>query len=190
MAIVITGKQIDLGESLKETIQSEVETLINTMLEGDVDVTVTVLKDASSQFKTDIQVHVGRQLDVHCIGTDIDAHKSVLQAVEKLQKQLRRYKTRLREKRRKKDDHAQVAEKIQKFILQTQAEDTHEENPLVIAEMETEIHTLSVGDAVMKMDLSPNPALVFRNAANGELNVVYKRADGNIGWIDPSLKLA
>lgn len=190
MGIVITGKQIDLGDSLRSTIQNDLEALIHRYLEGSIDATVTVTKDANHHFKTDIQLHVGRHFDVHCVGGDDDPHKSVAFALGKVEAQLRRYKTRLVEKRRKKDDHAAIAEKVQKFVIRAQEEDTHDDNPLVIAEMVSEIHTLTVGDAVMKMDLSQNPALVFKNAANGQINVIFKRADGHIGWIDPSLKLS
>lgn len=189
MAIVITGKQIDLGDSLKQSIQDELVLIVTRYLDGDIDATVTVTKDSQHHFKTDVQLHVGRHFDVHCIGGDEDPYKSASQAMGKLEKQLRRYKTRLIEKKRHKDDHSKISEKIQKFIIEAQTEDTSDSNPLIIAEMMSEIHTLSVGDAVMQMDLSASPALIFRNAANGELNVVFKRADGNIGWIDPSLKL-
>lgn len=190
MGIIITGKQIDLGDSLKSSIQTDIENIVSKHLEGEIDANITVTKDAVHHFKTDIRVHVGRGMDVHCVGGDEDPHKSVAQAMTKLEAQLRRYKTRLVEKRRKKDDHAHIAERVQKYVIQAQQEDTADDNPLIIAETATEIHTLSVGDAVMQMDLSSNPALVFRNAANGQLNVVFKRSDGHIGWIDPSLKLA
>jgi hypothetical protein len=147
-----------------------------------------VTKDAHHHFKTDIQIHVGKSFEVHCSGGDNDVHRSVNHALDKLSTQLKRYKTRLIEKRRHKDSHVQIAEKVQKFIIQTQAEDTHDDNPVIIAEMDSDILTLSVGDAVMKMDLAGLPVLLFRNASNNQLNVVYKRSDGNIGWVDPSLK--
>lgn len=190
MAIIITGKQIDLGESLTDSIRSDIESVVGKHFDGEVEANVTVTKDSVSHFKTDILVHIGRHIDIHCVGGDDDPHKSAAAAISKLETQIRRYKTRLIEKRRKKDDHSQIAEKVQKFIVEAQKEDTHDDNPVIIAELASEIHSLSVGDAVMKLDLSAHPALVFRNVNSGELNVVFRRADGNIGWIDPSLKLA
>jgi ribosomal subunit interface protein len=190
MTVVITGKQIDLGDSLRNTIEAEIEGVVSRHLDGKIDASITVTKDAQHHYKTDIQLHVNRNLDIHCVGKDNDIHKSVSAAIEKLETQLRRYKTRLHEKRRHKDTHEDTAERVQKYVIQKQIDDTADENPLIIAESISEIHTLSVGDAVMKMDLSQNPVMLFKNAANGQLNVVFMRPDGNIGWIDPSLKLA
>jgi hypothetical protein len=102
---------------------------------------------------------------------------------------MRRYKTRLRDRKRGLD-HEQIAERVQKYVIKPQEEDTHDDNPLIIAETSSEIHTLSVGDAVMHMDLANSPVVLFRNAANGEINIVYRRPDGHVGWVDPSRKLA
>ncbi|MBA4249076.1 MAG: ribosomal subunit interface protein [Candidatus Puniceispirillum sp.] len=189
MAIVISGKQMDLGESLRSHIENDITTTVSRYIDGDIDATVTVSKDTHA-FRTDIQIHVGKHIDVHANGNDADAHKSVEVALSKLDAQIRRYKTRLLNMRRKKDDHSKIVETVQKFIVQRQEEDNVEDNPLVIAEVPKEILTLTVGDAVMKMDLSEYPVLVFKNAANDQINVVYKRPDNNIGWIDPSLKLS
>ena len=76
----------------------------------------------------------------------------------------------------------------QQYVVNALEEDTGEDAPLIIAEMGSEIHALSVGEAVMRMDLSESPVMLFKNAANGQFNVVYKRVDGHIGWIDPSHK--
>ncbi len=189
MAVVISGKQMDLGNSLKSHIENDIMATVSRYIDGDIDATVTVSKD-THVFRTDIQIHVGKHIDVHANGNDADAHKSVEVALSKLDAQIRRYKTRLVNLRRKKEDHPKIVETVQKFIVQRQEEDSSEDNPIVIAEVPKEILTLTVGDAVMKMDLSEYPVLVFKNAANGQLNVVYKRPDNNIGWIDPSLKLS
>ena len=188
MSITITGKQMEIGDSLKEFINTEIETVITRYMEAAHDATVTMVKD-NHQFKTDVTLHVGRSLLVHCTGSDSDPHKSVSSALAKLESQIRRYKTRLRDKKRHAADHEHRSEMVQKFVIKPQEEDTHDDNPLIIAEMASEIHTLSVGDAVMRMDLSATPCVVFRNAANGEMNVVFRRNDGHVGWIDPSRKL-
>jgi ribosomal subunit interface protein len=189
MSITITGKQMDVGESLKEFINTELETVVTRYMGDPHEATVTIVKDAHHQFKTDLTLHVGRGFFVHCAGSDADPYKSISAALEKLEAQIRRYKTRLRSKRHT-ADHEHRAEMVQKFVIKPQEEDTHDDNPLIIAETSSEIHTFSVGDAVMHMELSNTPAVVFRNVANGEMNVVFKRNDGHVGWIDPSLKRA
>jgi ribosomal subunit interface protein len=190
MIITITGKQMEIGDSLKEFINKEIETVITRYMEDAHEVTITMVKDAHHQFKTEVTLHVGKSFLVHCSGSDSDPYKSVSSALTKLESQIRRYKTRLRDKKRHAANHEHRAEIVQKFVIKPQEEDTHDDNPLIIAEMTSEIHTLSVGDAVMRMDLSAAPVVVFRNAANGEMNVVFRRNDGHVGWIDPSQKLA
>ena len=190
MSVTITGKQTEVGESLKEFITNEIETVIKPYMDTPHEATVTILKDPHHhQFKIDITLHIGRGFLVHCQGSDLDAYKCVSLALSKMEAQIRRYKTRLRSKRHA-ADHEHRSEMVQKFVIKPQEEDTQDDNPLIIAETTSEIHTFSVGDAVMHMDLSNAPVVVFRNAANGEMNVVFKRNDGHIGWIDPSLKLA
>lgn len=190
MSITITGKHMDVGDSLKNHIATEIETVVTRYMDEAHEAAVTIAKDAHHQFKIDIQIHVGRSFLVHCMAHDEDPYKAVSMAVEKLASQIRRYKTRLRDKKRHSADHEYRAELVQKFIIKPQEEDTSDDNPLIIAESTSEIHTLSVGDAVMRMDLSSLPVVFFRNAANGELNVVFRRNDGHVGWIDPTRKLA
>jgi ribosomal subunit interface protein len=189
MSITVTGKQIEIGESLKEFVVTEIQTVLTRYALDVHDVAVTITKDTHHQFKTDVTLNLGRGFLVHAVGTDADAYKAVGAGVERLETQIRRYKTRLRDQKRQ-SDHESRSERVQKYVVKAQEEDTQDDNPLIIAESFSEIHTLSVGDAVMQMDLSPRPVVVFRNAANGEVNVVFKREDGNIGWIDPSRKLA
>ncbi len=190
MTITITGKQMEIGDSLKQFIDTEIETVITRYMGDSHDATITMVKDAHHQFKTDITLHIGKNLVVHCTGSDSDPYKSVSSSLAKLESQIRRYKTRLRDKKRHAANHEHRSELVQKFVIQPQEEDTHDDNPLIIAETTSEIHTLSVGDAVMRMDLSATPVVIFRNAANGEMNVVFRRTDGHVGWIDPSRKLA
>lgn len=190
MSIIVTGKQLEVGDSLKEFAIAEVQTVLTRYMLDVHDVTVTIAKDAHHHFKADITLNLGRGFLVHAADSDVDAYKSITQSLARIEAQVRRYKTRLRDKKRHSEDHEHRSERVQKFIIKAQAEDTHDDNPLIIAEAVSEIHTLSVGDAVMQMDLSVSPVMIFRNAANGEVNVVFKRTDGHIGWVDPSRKLA
>ncbi|MCX7338635.1 MAG: ribosome-associated translation inhibitor RaiA [Alphaproteobacteria bacterium] len=189
MPINITGKNIEVGESLKVFVNDELRTLITHYMKDIMEAHVVLSKD-HHLFKTDISVHISHNFVVNCHGVDDDAYKSVRNALEKLETRIKKYKTRLRD--RKRHHHALDKENMagQYFVIKPSDEDTAEENPLIIAEMAKEISSLSVGDAVMRMDVSDKPVLMFRNAVNGELNVVYRRADGHIGWIDPTRKPA
>ncbi len=189
MSITITGKHMEVGGSLKNHITDEL-TSLQVRYFGEMHETIVVVtKDTHHHIRTDITIHVGKSVSVHCFGSDTDAYKSVAACLEKVEERIRRYKTRLRDRKRQMD-HEHRSELVQKFVLKAQEEDTSEDNPVIIAETSSEIHTLSVGDAVMRMDLSDAPAVLFRNAGNGELNLVYRRTDGHIGWVDPSRKMA
>ena len=132
----------------------------------------------------DISVHPGpRGLIVQSASAGADAYGAFDGALERVGTQLRRYKRRL-------SNHHQKArvggDLLPAQYAVIQPETSEDEPPMIIAEMETEIATLSVGEAVMRMDLANTPVIMFCNSANGGFNVVYRRADGNIGWIDPS----
>jgi ribosomal subunit interface protein len=191
MPISITGKHIEVGDSLRDFINQELRKVVSHYMGDILEAHVTVSKEHATKerfiFKTDVSVHITRNLVVHCHGHDEDAYRSVTNALQKLESRIRRYKTRLRDRKRHRDDHPEIP--AQQYILQSTEEDIGEDTPLIIAEMTSQIHQLSVGEAVMRMDLSESPVVMFRNAANGELNVVYKRADGHIGWIDPTKKV-
>jgi hypothetical protein len=144
-------------------------------------------------FRSDISVHVGRGILVQGHGQGENPQAAYDSATERIAKQLRRYKRRLRDHHRKAqapDADARTA--AQQYVLAgpTAAADIETDEPaidqpMVIAEMATVIDRLTVGEAVMRMELADQEALMFRNAAHGGLNVVYRRSDGNFGWIDP-----
>jgi ribosomal subunit interface protein len=146
-----------------------------------------------SFFTCDINVHAGRGLTLRGEGEAADAHGAFDDAAEHIAKRLRRYRRRVNEHSRDLANRARP-EAARQYVLRQEEEaaTTHvngAEAPTyatVIAEANAEISTLSVGEAVMRMDLADQPVMMFRNSATTELNVVYRRADGNIGWIDPS----
>ena len=147
---------------------------------------VTISREAHL-FRADISVHPMRGIVLQGTGMEDDAYLAFDSALQRIAKQLRRYKRRLHDhhKRRGSDETTAGSQ----YIIA--AEGIEEElpvdgQPAIIAEVPTEIATLSVGEAVMRMDLADAPALMFRNRGNGILNVVYRRPDGNIGWIDPA----
>jgi ribosomal subunit interface protein len=193
MQVQVTGKHVDVGEALRARVSDELSNRIEKYFDrqgGGGDVVVT--KEGNA-FKVDCAVTLasGQQLTTHGVGGD--AHMAFDAALEKMEKRVRRYSKRL------KDHHyqaqAKLAETAAYFVLQPFDEEDESEaggpepamfpEPVVIAETEKEIRTMTVAMAVMELDLTESQTIVFRNAAHGGFSVVYRRPDGNIGWIDP-----
>jgi ribosomal subunit interface protein len=189
MQVQVTGKHVDVGEALRTRVADELSNNIGKYFDRGGGADVVVSREGHS-FKVDCAVTLasGQQLTSHGLGGD--AYLAFDSAVAKMAKQIRRYKQRL------KDHHLQALAKQQEsaayFVLRaTDLEELEEEapesfsEPMVIAETETAIRTMTVSMAVMQLDVTEAQAIMFRNAAHGGLSVVYRRADGNIGWIDP-----
>lgn len=186
MKIQISGKHIEIGESLKTHIETALKAVVERHLGDVVEAHVTLSKATAFQFETDVAVHIGRHFVVRSRGEDNDPYRSCDLALEKMESRIHRYKARLRDRHRHQDVNAAQMVSAQQYIINSSAEDKGEDTPIIIAEMTSEIPTLSVGEAVMRMDLSDSSAMMFRNPTNGQFNVVYRRTDGNVGWIDPA----
>ena len=188
MQVTVTGRQLDVGDALRSHVEDGLEQAVAKYFDKPMDAAVKFSRDGQD-FHADIQVHVGRGILVHGGAEASDAYGAFNRAAEHIAKRLRRYKRRLRDHRMG-EARAFESEMAQKFILSAAAhEETEDEapggEPAVVAEMETEVPTLTVGDAVMSMELADVPAMMFRNPAHGGLNMIYRRPDGNIGWVDP-----
>lgn len=182
MSIHIAGHQMDVGESLKTYIEAELKSLLEKYV-GELYESYVHLNKDHHEFVADLSVHVSKNLVIHCKGHASDAYKSVDDALTKLEKRIKKYRARLRDKRR----HNGVDSIPAMYsVVNHEAEDTGADTPVVVAEMAHEIHHLTVSEAVMKLDLADSPVVMFKNAANDQLNVVYKRKDGHVGWIDPN----
>lgn len=189
MQLFINGKQVDIGDSLREHVDRELSAAVIKYFANPTDAQVTISKEGSD-FRTDISVHVGKGIVIQSHASAGDARAAFEIATEHVSKRLRRYKRRLRDHHRQRGEKVQAAMAQQYVLAVEQDSPSEEENnepdqPIVIAEMETAIEDLTVGEAVMRMDLANLPALMFRNSAHGGLNLVYIREDGNIGWVDP-----
>jgi len=192
MQITVSGKQVELSEALRTRVSSHLDTIATKFFDHAMEAQVTFGR-ARSFFTCDINVHAGRGLRLRGEGEAADANGAFDDAAEHIAKRLRRYRRRVNEHARDlaNRDRPQAA---RQYILQQDNSpdaDTDGSNgavayATVIAESQTEISRLSVGEAVMRMDLADQTVLMFRNCATGELNVVYRRGDGNIGWIDPA----
>lgn len=188
MEISVKGKNMDVGDALSSHVQDHLTSAVAKYFTQAIDATVTFSPEAH-QIRADISVHPGpRGLLIQGKGDGSDAYGAFDGALERIAKQLRRYKRRLSDhhKGASASDDFLVA---QSYVIEPDREDVDVEPdgpPVIIAEMSTDISTLTVSEAVMRMDLADAPLVMFRNSANGSMNVVYKRADGNVGWIDPS----
>jgi ribosomal subunit interface protein len=191
MNVTVTGKHIDLGDAFRERVISGLTAATGKYFPNPLDAQVTVVKEGAS-FRVDVAVHAARNLRMEATGTAEEAYAAAEQAIERIAKRLRRHKRRL--VRSHHHPAPLAAEPAQSYVINPEEQETVEDSapagdqPLVIAEMATEVLTLSVGEAVMRLDLGGQPALMFRNAGSGQLNMIYRRPDGNVGWIDPALR--
>ncbi len=198
MQISVTGRQINVGDSLRGRVETNLADSVVKYFDHAIEGNVVFSREAQG-VRVDISVHVGRGIMVQGHSQAENAHTAFDSALDRIAKRLRRHKRRLRDHHR---DHKKIrtddALQAQQYILSGEGEaedeavdneestiDGGEPGPVVIAEMTTRIDSLTVGEAVMRMDLADQPALIFRNSGHGGLNVIYRRTDGNIGWIDP-----
>jgi ribosomal subunit interface protein len=193
MQITVSGKQVELSDALRTRVSDHLDLISNKYFDHALEAHVTFSR-ARSFFTCDINVHAGRGLTLRGEGEAADANSAFDDAAEHIAKRLRRYRRRVNEHARD-TANRERPEAARQYILRQEdnaappAANGEAETvayATVIAEQVTEISLLSVGEAVMRMDLADQPVLMFRNSATGELNVVYRRSDGNVGWIDPS----
>ncbi len=190
MQLTVTGKQIQIGAGLRGHVETSLDAVLGKYFKTAIEAHVVVTKEAHL-VHAEISLHVGRGIVVNAGAAVGDVYAAFDIAAERVAKQLRRYKRRLRDHHAKAREPAEAVERARAYVLAPVAEDGNEEDPTggpaVIAEISTELPRLTVGEAAMRMDLADAPVLLFRNCSHGELNLVYRRADGNIGWIDPEL---
>ncbi len=195
MQITVAGKQMELSDALRVRVSEQLDLISQKYFDGALDASVTFSR-ARSFFTCDINLHAGRGLTLRGEGEAADAHSAFDDAAEHIAKRLRRYRRRVNDHARDLTTRARP-EAARQYVL-SQDDDARpagaEERgdapayATVIAESTAEINTLSVGEAVMRMDLADQQVLMFRNSATAEFNVIYRRPDGNIGWIDPAVQ--
>lgn len=191
MEIQVHGKQIDVGDALRAHVTDRLADGVDKYFDSAVDGHVTLSRDAHL-VRVDCGVHVGHGIRLQSHGEASDPYAAFDQALERIEKRLRRYKRRLKDHHRRKTSGEKAEMEMIRaasYVLAGEDEDAAaepvEDQPIIIAEAMTEIPMATVGEAVMRMDLADASVMMFRNAGHGGLNVVYKRPDGNVGWIDP-----
>ncbi|PVA07719.1 ribosome hibernation-promoting factor, HPF/YfiA family [Thalassorhabdomicrobium marinisediminis] len=187
MRYQITGKQIDVGEALQTHVQNELGAVIGKYAGRPTDANV-VFSKSGHEYVCEAEVHLSTGLTAQARGHATEIYSAFDSATEKMDKQLRRYKRRLKDHHKERSQPVELSD-AGSYILASNSESEENEpdgvNSMIVAEMEAKIPSLSVGEAVMQMEIANAPVLVFRNEGHSGINVVYRREDGNIGWIDP-----
>ena len=190
MDIQVSGKNMELGDALQSHVAEKLTDGVKKYFERGAEAAVTFSKERHV-IGCDVTAHLASGVYLAAHGEAGDAYGAFDDSLEKLEKRIRRYKGRL------KNHHAASkeplpAESAAYFLLEPLKEEAEGEendgdpNPVVVAESQTMLREMTVGAAVMQLDLSEQPAIVFKNAAHGRINVVYRRRDGHIGWVDPA----
>lgn len=188
MRYQISGKQIDIGEALQTHVKAELGEIVDKYAQRPTEA-VVVFSRVAHELVCEATIHLSTGLNAAARGSAGEIYAAFEACRERMDKQLRRHKRRLRDHHRDRTSPVEF-DAAPDYIL-APAEDADEDHdtaaaqPVVIAEMETKIPMITVGEAVMQLELAGQSMLVFRNEGHGGVNVVYRRDDGNIGWIDP-----
>ncbi len=178
MTINIAGQHMDVGESLQNHVREAIKATIEKYQLHEYESQVHFTK-VNHDFKCDLNVHVNKNLMMHTKGSDSDAYKSFDQSLHKLQHRLSKYSSRLKSVQKRQSSKAAYA------VFNQESEDLGADTPVTIAESSQDVPMLTVSEAVMRLEFADSPIQVFYNAASGNVNVVYRRKDGNIGWLNP-----
>jgi ribosomal subunit interface protein len=186
MTLRVSGKNLDIGETLRAQVEERVENALSKYDSGGYSGHVTVARDGFG-FRTDCVLHLSSGMTLEASGNAPDAYASFDQTAERIEKRLRRYKRRLKEHSASAAARAN-GRQAPYLVFESPSDESVEEegfHPIVVAETTKPLHSLSVSDAVMQLDFTGSPALVFIHASTRRINVVYRRSDGTIGWVDP-----
>jgi ribosomal subunit interface protein len=187
MRYQISGKQIDIGEALQSHVKTELSETTGKYAGRPTDATV-IFSRSGYEFVCEITIHLSTGLNAQAKGHATEIYAAFDSGCEKMAKQLRRYKRRLKDHHKARPDPVELSAADSYILAATEDNDDAEAaelSPAIIAEMSSTIPSLTVGEAVMQMEIAHASVLVFRNEKHSGINVVYRRDDGNIGWIDP-----
>jgi ribosomal subunit interface protein len=197
MPFRVSGKNIDVGEALRGRVSARIADALGKYFDGGYSGHVTVGKEGFG-FRTECAVHLDSGITLQAEGTAADAYASADQAAIRIEKRLRRYHRRLKGRQMTRADGvpSELAPGARapdvaapSYVIAAPEHDGEDEitefSPVIIAESTTALKQLSVSDAVMELDMTGAPVVVFRHAGHGRINLVYRRPDGHIGWIDP-----
>jgi ribosomal subunit interface protein len=190
MTLRISGKSISVGDALRGRVAERTDEVLRKYFDGNYSGHITLSKDGFG-FRTDCSLHLDSGITLEADSNAQDAYASADQALLMIEKRLRRYKSRLKDRSARKThaaSEALAAMDATSYVLEAPSEGEDEVtgySPVIIAEATTSLKPLSVSEAVMELDLSGAPCLVFQHGSSGRVNIIYRRADGNVGWVDP-----
>lgn len=189
MQYQISGHHIDIGEALQTHVQDGLGEAVTKYAERPTDAAVIFSRNAH-EYVCESTIHLSTGLTASAKAHATEIYAAFDKCCEKMEKQLRRYKRRLKDHHKDRKEPVATYDAASYILAASEPDDSTQEpeslQPIIIAEMAAKVPALSVGEAVMQMELAGAPVLVFRNEGNQGVNVVYRRDDGNIGWIDPS----
>ncbi len=192
MTLQVTGKNVDAGVAYKDYIEEKIAAVLEKYIGPEISGHVRLEKERIL-FRTNCSIRLRTGILIEAHGEGGDAYASADAAVDRLEKRIRRYKRRLKNHHGREATPFELAAAARDYVVEVDEDKLNgkdDDNPVIVAETETQLHNLAVSEAVMRLDLSEEPVLIFRNAGSGYINVVYRRRDGNIGWIDPSDEIA
>ena len=191
MTLRISGKSISIGEALRDRVSERTEEVLRKYFDGNYSGHITLSKDGFG-FRTDCALHLDSGITLEADSNASDAYASADQALLMMEKRLRRYKSRLKDRSARKAYAASAAlaeMEAPSYVIEAPVHDDEDEvdgySPVIIAEATTALRRLSVSEAVIELDLTGAACMVFQHGGSGRVNIIYRRADGNVGWIDP-----
>ncbi len=190
MTLRISGKSISVGEALRSRVSERTDEVLKKYFDGNYSGHITLSKDGFG-FRTDCSLHLDSGITLEADSNATDAYASADQALVMIEKRLRRYKSRLKDRSARKTYAANAALAdidAPSYVIEAPAESDEEVttySPVIIAEATTSLKQLSVSEAVMELDLTGAACLVFQHGSSGRVNIIYRRTDGNVGWVDP-----
>lgn len=194
MTLRISGKSISIGEALRARVSERTDEVLRKYFDGNYSGHITLSKDGFG-FRTDCSLHLDSGITLEADSNATDAYASADAALLMIEKRLRRYKSRLKDRSARKTYAATAAFAelngvgldAPSYVIEAPESDDEvtEYSPVIIAEATTALKRLSVSEAVMELDLSGASCLVFQHGGSGRVNIIYRRTDGNVGWVDP-----
>ena len=190
MTLRISGKSISVGETLRSRVSERTDEVLRKYFDGNYSGHITLSKDGFG-FRTDCSLHLDSGITLEADSNASDAYASADQALVMIEKRLRRYKSRLKDRSARKTYAANAALAdidAPSYVIEAPAEGDDEVttySPVIIAEATTSLKRFSVSEAVMELDLTGAACIVFQHGSSGRVNIIYRRTDGNVGWVDP-----
>ncbi|MBN9595922.1 MAG: ribosome-associated translation inhibitor RaiA [Afipia sp.] len=194
MTLRVSGKSISIGEALRDRVSERTDEVLRKYFDGNYSGHITLSKDGFG-FRTDCALHLDSGITLEADSMAADAYASADQALLLIEKRLRRYKSRLKDRSARKSYAATAALSdlngvdldAPSYVIEAPSheDDVNEFNPVIIAEATTSLKRYSVSEAVMELDLTGAPVMVFQHGSSGRVNIIYRRPDGNVGWVDP-----